>query len=159
MEVERSAGGEKSPEIRDQSGGAEAVAVTERTPQQPEQDVAVLVAQRRNAVEHAARPPQEMKSPMLRRIETVLSEGLAREYAALSENKREPFRNEGEQLAVWLEGALASGKVKPHEVLARMEHWLLILEGKDRYEHWLLQEAYNRTRRVMKEMMYSEIGH
>lgn len=159
MDVERLKMGEKGPETPEQRGEAEAVAAAERAPQQSEQDVAAAVAERKKAVEHAARSRKEMKDPLLVRIESLLSDGLADEYATLSPDKKQAFKQEGEVLAVWLHGALASGAAKPHEVLTRLEKWLLIIEGKDRSSPWLLQEAYVRTRRALKDMMHTERGH
>lgn len=159
MEVERLNMGENTPEIHEQGGVARAVAAAEQAPLQSEQDVAAELAHRRSAVERAARSPREMKSPRLQRIEAALSKGLAEEYAALPENKKESFRQEGERLALWLEGALAGGTLKHHEVLTRMEHWLLTLEGRNCSEHWLLQEAFVRTRSMLREIVSSEFGH
>jgi hypothetical protein len=159
MDVERLKMGENSPETRDQRGEAEVATAAERAPQQSEQDVTAAVAERKRAVEHAARSRQEMKDPLLVRIESLLSDGLADEYATLSPDKKQAFKQEGEALAVWLHGALASGAAKPHEVLMRLEKWLLIIEGKNRHSPWLLQEAYVRARRALKDMMYTQIGH
>ncbi len=159
MDVERLEMGEKSPETPEQYGEVEAVAATERAPQQSEQDVEAALAERKRAVEHAARSRQEMKDPLLVRIESLLSDGLADEYATLSPDKKQAFKQEGEALAVWLHSALASGAAKPHEVLVRLEKWLLIIEGKNRHSPWLLQEAYVRTRRALKDMMYNQRGH
>lgn len=159
MDVERLKMGEKGPETREQSGEAEAAVATERAPQQSEQDVAAAVAERKRAAEHAARSRQEMKDPLLVRIESLLSDGLADEYTTLSPDKKQAFKQEGEALAVWLHGALANGAAKPHEVLMRLEKWLLIIEGKDRSSPWLLQEAYVRARRALKDMMHTEKGH
>jgi len=159
MDVERFKIGENSPETRNQGSRVEADAVAERASQQPEQDTADAVAERRRILERAAPATRELKSPLLVRMESLLSEGLASEYVALSKDKKEPFRKEGEVLALWLESVIASGSVKPHEVLSRLERWLLIIEGKDRHAPWLVQEAYVRARRVLKEMMHTQIGH
>lgn len=159
MDVERLKIGENGHETRGEGGEAEMVATVERAPQQSGQDVGVAVAERKRAVEHAARSRQDMKDPLLVRIESLLSDGLADEYATLSSDKKQAFKKEGEDLAVWLHGALVSGAAKPHEVLMRLERWLLIIEGRDRSSPWLRQEAYIRARRALKDMMHVKIGH
>ncbi|MEK9156790.1 MAG: hypothetical protein AAB448_01485 [Patescibacteria group bacterium] len=159
MDVERLKVGEKGPETYESDNGAETATVAGVDRQQSEQDVAAAVAERKSAVEHAARSRREMKDPLLVRIESLLADGLADEYATLSPDKKQAFKQEGEALAVWLHSALANGTAKPHEVLMRLEGWLLIIEGKDRSSPWLLQEAYVRARRALEYMMYTEKGH
>lgn len=159
MDVERLEMGEKSPETRGVAPESQQPLKAESATIQQEENIASAVAERRRAVENAARTTREMKDPLLVRVESLLSEGLADEYAALSGEKKKSFREEGEVLATWLKSAIARGAVKPHQVLARIEHWLLIIEEKDRHAPWLLQDAYIRARRVLNEEMYNEKGH
>lgn len=158
MDVERREGGLKTPEMTGAAVEIEPTApreaVVERDPAQE-----AALAERRQEAERAARATREMKDPLLVRIESLLSEGLSDEYATLSPEKKKAFKEEGERLSVWLHDALASGKITAHEVLTRLETWLLVIEGKDRSSPWLLQEAYIRARRVMKDFMHKEMGH
>lgn len=158
MDVERREGGIKTPEKMSTSVEIEPTvsqeAAVERDPAQE-----AALAQRRQEAERAARATREMKDPLLVRIEAILSEGLSDEYATLSPEKKKAFKEEGERLSTWLHSALATGTVTAHEVLTRLEAWLLVIEGKDRASPWLLQEAYIRARRVMKDLMHQEMGH
>lgn len=158
MDVERREGVAKTPEmigaeVKNETAAPQEV-VIERDPAQDAE-----LAARRQEIERAARATKEMKDPLLVRIEAILSEGLSDEYAALSPEKKKAFKEEGEKLSQWLHGALATGKVTAHEVLAHLETWLLVIEGKDRSSPWLLQEAYIRARRIMKDLAHQEIGH
>lgn len=159
MDTERQEMAKKGPETRGVAPESQRPLEAERVAVQQEKDTASAVAERKKAAESAARATREMKDPLLVRVESLLSEGLADEYATLSPGKKQAFKQEGEMLAVWLHHALAKGDVKPHEVLARLEKWLLIIEGKDRSSPWLIQEAYVRARRAMREMKYEHIGH
>lgn len=107
-------------------------------------------------VAHSVR---EMKDPIVAKIEEILSHGLGAEYALLNQAQKDAFRQEGEELALWLRDAVTQGKVQPHKLLQRMEHWLLMIEAKDRFEPWLLKEAYKRVRQVLRGVMYEERGH
>lgn len=146
----------KNPEMRMQE---KALDRQERTLPSAEENVDAQVAERLKAAEKAARATREMEDHLLVRIEELLSHGLADEYAALSHEKKQEFKRAGEQLARWLRTACAQGTVRPHGVLTRLENWLLIIEEKDRASPWLLQEAYTRARRIMKEVLSSEKGH
>lgn len=159
MVIEQEKRAERAPEIRDIAQGNEQRVEIEGNAVAQEGNVEAAVAERRRAAENAARTHGEMKDQLLVRVESLLSEGLADEYAALSKDQKDAFRKEGETLALWLHGALSSGSVKPHKVLDRLERWLLIIEGKDRHAPWLIQEAYIRARRVLQEEMYNEKGH
>lgn len=158
MDVERREGMLRGAE----KGGAGLPASSSgRTPEAPREasDTRVSIDIHRKAALNAARASREMKDPILVRIESVLSDGLAGEYAKLSAEKKAAFKAEGEELSVWLHEAAVSGKIKPHKVLAHIERWLLIIEAKDRSSPWLLQEAYVRARRIVKDLMYSTMGH
>lgn len=159
MDVERREGGLKTPEMGGTSVETEPAAPKEATVERGTSQDTVALAARLQEAERAARATKEMKDPLLVRIEAILSEGLSDEYATLSPEKKRVFREEGEELSVWLHGAIATGKVKAHEVLKRIEHWLLVIEAKDRSSPWLLQEAYIRARRILKDLMYQEMGH
>jgi hypothetical protein len=153
---ERMEGGGENPEIRVQTKTLDR---QERTLPSAEENVDAQVAERLKAAEKAARATREMEDHLLVRIEELLSHGLADEYAALTQEKKQEFKREGEQLARWLRTACAQGSVKSHEVLTRLETWLLIIEGKDRASPWLLQEAFTRARRLMREIVSSKKGH
>jgi hypothetical protein len=92
------------------------------------------------------------------RIEHLLSAGLGAEFATLSSDEQKVFKKEGEDLARWLRDACRSGAVSPYHVLMRIEKWLCIIED-GRSPHWLMREAHNRARMVLKAMRDSERGH
>jgi hypothetical protein len=106
-----------------------------------------------------SRSGKDMPDPLLVRIDTLLSEGLRDEYTALSQDEKQAFKKEGDALAAWLHDAVGSGRVKSHDVLTRIERWLLIIEGRNRAAPWLLQEAFIRARRVLNEFMSNDVGH
>jgi hypothetical protein len=159
MDVERREGAMRASEMG--GAGTGSAPLPERAQKAPREavDTAVGIDARRKAALNAARASREMKDPLLVRIEAALSDGLATEYAKLSVEKKAAFKAEGEKLSAWLHEAAASGRIKPHEVLAHLERWLLIIEAKDRSSPWLLQEAYVRARRMVKELMYNSMGH
>lgn len=158
MDVERREGAPRSPETGAQSAGV--ASSPERAPDAPREaeDDAAALESRRQAAAQAARASREMKDPALKRIELMLSAGLGDEYAKLGKEK-DAFRKEGEELAQWLYQAAARGSLSSHEVLKRMEHWLLIIEARDRASDWLLQEAFTRSRRILRELRSHEMGH
>lgn len=159
MTPEARENGEKARESLDIREQPPRVQAREQTLESSGEDVALKVEQQRKAAEHAARASGEMKDALLVRVESLLSEGLAGEYAKLSSEKKPIFKEEGEELALWLHGAITQGTVKPHKVLERIEKWLLIIEERKRFEPWLVQEAYIRARRALRSIQVEEVGH
>lgn len=157
MDTERRERREGSEILREQPR-AEAQQEQEPVSHASNEHIDAQVAAQRKEAERLARAAREMKDPLLTRIENVLSEGLADEYATLGQKEKQLFKTEGEALAGWLRHAAIQGKVRPHEVLKRMEKWLLIIERKSHAPYWLLQEAYIRARRVLRTMMHEEQG-
>ncbi len=145
----------KAPE-RPRDIGEVAVDVAQETRQVLRQDTEAMVRARTQEAERAARATQEMKDPVLQKVEFLLSDGLADEFVALNSTQKAAFKEEGEKLAVWLHDALTQDRVRPHLVLSHIEKWLLIIQARDRAEYWLRQEAYIRARRAMREMMSNE---
>ncbi len=139
---------------------AESFQVTSEEPSSQENEgMDSKIRERMQAAERAAQTTGAMKSADLVRIEEMLSHGLADEYATLSPEKKRLFRQEGEALALWLDEVFRTRSARSHEVLARIERWLLIIENKDRASPWLLQEAYVKARGLLMQMMYTEKGN
>lgn len=159
MDVERKEGGLRASEMEGEMPKYAAPVQERGAVAPPEASSDASIEARRQAAARAARPAREMKDQLLTRIEATLSEGLADEYATLSPKQKQEFKQSGERLAQWLHEEVANGKISPHHVLSRLEDWLLIIEAKDRSSPWLLQEAYVRARRIMKDFVYPTRGH
>lgn len=93
-------------------------------------------------------PPREsQKSETLERIEDIMEEDLGAMYENLPEDRKQQFREKGEETAKEIEGMMYKVKVKSKKVFKLMFSWLKIIPGVSKY--FLEQEAKLKTDELM----------
>ncbi len=97
-----------------------------------------------------AAPPTQARSlsPLERRIEDVLADGLEDFYRSLNPREQEAFRRKGEETAVAISTLLGQFKVKLSEILNLIREWLQSIPGLNRY--FVEQTAKIKADRVLK---------
>ncbi len=140
---------ETSPEEKPPSGDFEAPSTTQEGA--PRDAIAKRV---REDVSRGASSMKQEKSPSIRTIEEMLSEGLKDIFLALSEEGRRQFRHEGELLALWIDEEMRSQKLSSKALLHRVERWLKIVDPHRAFSPWRTQQAYNAVRDIL--VMYRD---
>lgn len=96
----------------------------------------------------AAAPLTPDKDPVLLEIENILSANLLEIYNELPENKREAFKQKGEEVASSIHEMILNTKVKVHKVLKLISDWLRMVPGINVY--FLRQEAKIKLDRIVE---------
>ncbi|OGY47462.1 MAG: hypothetical protein A3J65_03200 [Candidatus Buchananbacteria bacterium RIFCSPHIGHO2_02_FULL_45_11b] len=97
----------------------------------------------------AAKPAAPaVKSPNLKKIESILEEDLQDAYFSLDMDLQQKFKAEGEKTAAKIERLLNETKVKTSKVLKLILDWLKMIPGINRF--FLNQEAKIKTDRLIK---------
>lgn len=93
--------------------------------------------------------PQALaKSQILEAIERVLAEDLEDVYVQLPGDKKQEFRQKGEETASKIEKILEKAKFKVKEILVLIKNWLRIIPGVNRF--FLEQESKIKTDKILK---------
>jgi hypothetical protein len=92
--------------------------------------------------------PVRSLSPLERRVENILAEGLDDFYRSLRPAEQELFRLKGEETAVKISTLLGQFKVRLSEVLSLIRDWLQTIPGLNRY--FVEQTAKIKADRVLK---------
>ena len=111
----------------------------------------VDVSQKIAAAEQAAASAPVQKDEVHERIERWLAAGLADEYKALTPEKKTLFKKGGESVASFIRGAVSRHSIKTHELLKRVEKWLLTIADRERNPWWLKQEALIKSKGIMDD--------
>lgn len=86
--------------------------------------------------------------PLLKKIETVLSDGLSDTYQTLDPERQKEFREVGEKTASQIDQLLQAAKVQAKKIIELIVRWLKIIPGINHY--YLEQEAKIKTDELIK---------
>jgi len=90
---------------------------------------------------------ESQKSETLEKIEDIMEEDLETMYATLPEERKQLFRDKGEETAKEIEGLMYKVKVKSKKIFKLMFSWMKIIPGVSKY--FLEQEAKLKTDELM----------
>jgi hypothetical protein len=88
------------------------------------------------------------RSEKVAEIERILEDDLSEVYFNLPEDKRAPFRVQGEVTAQEIETVLSATKVKVNKIIGLIKKWLLLIPGVNKF--FLEQEAKLKTDQIIK---------
>lgn len=96
----------------------------------------------------AALPQTKVKkSETLERIEDIMEEDLEEVYTELSSEKKQEFRQKGEETAKEIEGMMYKVKIKSKKIFKLLFGWLRVIPHVNKY--FLEQEAKLKTDEIM----------
>jgi hypothetical protein len=97
---------------------------------------------------------RQMPDQQLKKIETILSEGLADEYAKMPDALKRKFKEEGEQAASKIQSLFRKGKATAQKIAKIITKWLKMVPGINAF--FLEQEAKIKADRLMHEAAQEE---
>ena len=96
----------------------------------------------------AAAIPAPAKTEEQKKVESILSDGLADLYTQLPENRREEFKQKGEATASQIVILMQSAKVKVGKVVELIKGWLSMIPGVNKF--FLEQESKIKADRLLE---------
>lgn len=97
-------------------------------------------------IDKIADAPAE-KSPSLIKVESVLEEGLADIFYSLPDDKKEEFKQKGEEAAKKIDELLNAAKVSAKKIFDVLKEWLSLVPGVNKF--YLSQEAKIKTDKLL----------
>jgi hypothetical protein len=92
--------------------------------------------------------PAPVKTEEQKKVESILSDGLAELYTELPENRREEFKQKGEEAASQIVILMQSAKVKVGKVVDLIKGWLSMIPGVNKF--FLEQESKIKADRLLE---------
>lgn len=100
--------------------------------------------------------PVEEKSEDQKKVESILSDGLADLYSNLPDNRKAEFKQKGEQTASQIVTLLQAAKVKVGKVVDLIKGWLTMIPGVNKF--FLEQESKIKADRLLEYKKDKEEG-
>ena len=98
--------------------------------------------------EQVASIPAPVKTEEQKKVESILSDGLADLYTQLPENRRDEFKKKGEETASQIVILMQSAKVKVGKVVELIRGWLSMIPGVNKF--FLEQESKIKADRLLE---------
>ncbi|MBI5077589.1 hypothetical protein HZB94_04385 [Candidatus Falkowbacteria bacterium] len=125
-------------------------AITEKAPEKviPEKEKPAPAAP--TVAAPAPRPAEQIveKSEELVEVEKILSEGIEDLYKELPENRKQEFREKGEETARTVEKLLKAAKVQINKIVRLIVDWLKMIPGVNKF--FLEQEAKIKSDKLLE---------
>jgi hypothetical protein len=130
--------------------------VAEKAVQEKQSEAAATAAVQAAPTDNAPAAPVVTKSEELIDIEKILSTGIEDLYKELPDNRKQEFRDKGEETARAIEVLMRSAKVKIGKVVKLIADWLKMIPGVNKF--FLEQESKIKADNLLQHKKDKEEG-